>query len=107
MRTVYNLTDRVPPIMAAQKKGRAPKTLLIEGRPLAPGRSVVISDAFRLGTIGSLIATEAVSVDHLPAWYQVAKDDTPREVPEVEAEPEPPKDEEPVEKTGRRKKKRS
>jgi hypothetical protein len=117
MRTVYNLTDRVPPVMKALKKGRAPKPLLVDGQLIAPGGSVLISDTFRLGTVGSLIATEAIAVDHLPAWYQAAKDDTPKEAPKKvkppALEPEAKNDEEPPaeepeetpKKTGRRKKK--
>lgn len=89
MRTIYNITDRTPPVMRVQKSvkgkpfGRKPKSVLINGQSVLPGKSITVPDDFRLGAVASLLSSEAISVDHLPDWYQaeVSRDVKPYPIP--------------------------
>jgi hypothetical protein len=97
MRTIHNLTDVMTPSMRlGGATTRGARTLTIGGQRVAPGRSIDVPDSFRLNTITSLIADEAVSVDCLPDWYQTAK--------RIESEPQPMSEE--VEEKPRRRKRK-
>jgi len=111
MRTAYNLTDKTTPDMRACKRARAPKDLLVDGKVIKPGQSAEISDGFRLGDVASLLSTDALSVDQLPAWYQAAGRDPEVEVmpvmeatEEPKAEAEPEAEPEPEKKTKKKRK---